>query len=142
MTATTLLARIKTMSSRANQNKKAWLLGLVFLTLTVAIALVRQNRTASVPPPTKPEPSLLMDLDRISLTGWLTIIWNGEPQYLLTDDEGRTTELLINDILIKKLGGPLSLDRTRVTVVGTSLSANQDKIIVLTLKLADDLMEE
>jgi len=83
-----------------------------------------------------------MDLDRISLTGWLTIIWNGEPQYLLTDDEGRTTELLINDILIKKLGGPLSLDRTRVTVVGTSLSANQDKIIVLTLKLADDLMEE
>ena len=64
---------------------------------------------------------------QVSLSGWLTIIW-GDPKpgsggkpieiYMLTDDTGRSTQLLLNEELARPLGGILALNRKRVIVEG------------------------
>lgn len=130
------------MSSMENQNQSRWLIAVLFLSLTLALVLVRQNRSVSVTPDTTPEPPPVTNLDKTTLTGWLTIVYNGEQKYLLTDDAGETSELLINDMLLTRLGGPLAIDRTRVTIVGYQEDRYHDEIIVLTLKKEDDLIEE
>jgi M6 family metalloprotease-like protein len=61
-----------------------------------------------------------------TLTGWLTVIWgDGEPgsdystmEYWLNQDSGEVTVLLIDDKLISKAGGLLSVNGKRVTVSG------------------------
>jgi hypothetical protein len=51
------------------------------------------------------------------LQGWLSIVWNDEPHFFLTDDTGQTVEVLIDEELMAPLGGPLALDRSRVIVL-------------------------
>ncbi|MCE2487316.1 MAG: hypothetical protein J4F42_17510, partial [Desulfurellaceae bacterium] len=73
---------------------------------------------ASAPPATaQPQP----------LTGWFTFIvadypseagLTSETTYFLTEDSGERYELLIDVKLIRPLGGPVALNRQRVTVVG------------------------
>ena len=64
---------------------------------------------------------------QVSLSGWFTIIWGdpnpgsgGEPIeiYMLMDDTGQSTQLLLNEDLARPLGGILALNRQRVVVVG------------------------
>ena len=65
-----------------------------------------------------------------SLTGWFTIIWgDGQPGskqtseiYNLTDDQGKRTQLLIDEQTLRSVGGPLAINGQRVTVVGTPTS--------------------
>jgi hypothetical protein len=52
-----------------------------------------------------------------SLEGWLSIVWNEYPHFFLTDDDGRTVEILLDEQLTTPLGGPLALDRSRVIVL-------------------------
>ena len=64
---------------------------------------------------------------QISLSGWFTTTW-GDPKpgsggrpieiYMLTDDSGRSTQLLLDEGLIRPLGGILALNRKRVIVGG------------------------
>lgn len=60
--------------------------------------------------------------ETLTVSGWFTIIWNDEAHYFITDDESHTVEVLIDEQLTKPHGGPLALDRTRVTIVGVILS--------------------
>lgn len=68
-------------------------------------------------------------------TGWFSIIW-GDPapgsnlpptiQYFLTDDQGVTTELLLDEDVARSAGGVLSLQRQRVRVVGQNVQTAPD----------------
>ena len=62
-----------------------------------------------------------------TLTGWFTFIVADYPSedglvsettYVLTEDSGERHELLIDIALLKPLGGPVALNRKRVTVMG------------------------
>ena len=53
----------------------------------------------------------------LTLKGWLSIVWNDEPHFFLTQDDGQTVEVLLDEQLTQPLGGPLALDRSRVVVL-------------------------
>jgi hypothetical protein len=55
--------------------------------------------------------------ETITLQGWLSIVWNDEPHFFLTQDDGQTVEVLLDEQLTQPLGGPLELDRSRVVVL-------------------------
>ncbi|HEU0012553.1 MAG TPA: putative Ig domain-containing protein [Longimicrobium sp.] len=62
--------------------------------------------------------------------GWFHILWGIQErapgvivQHLLTDDAGRTWRLRLDARVTAPWGGPLALDRTRVTVTGRELAA-------------------
>jgi hypothetical protein len=61
----------------------------------------------------EPDPE---DEAAVTLTGWLSIVWNDQPHFFLTQDNGQTVEVLIDEQLMTPLGGPLTLDRSRVIV--------------------------
>lgn len=52
----------------------------------------------------------------LTLRGWLSIVWNDQPHFFLTDDSGQTVEVLLDEQLTTPFGGPLALDRSRVVV--------------------------
>src|SRR5262245_8273141 len=59
------------------------------------------------------------------LAGRLHLVWvdrmppgRQSTRYMLLDDQGRGTELLVDSSLVNSLGGPLALDRRWVEVVG------------------------
>lgn len=53
--------------------------------------------------------------------GWFTTIWGNQPRYFVTDDRERQVELLLDEEITNPLGGPLTLDRQIVTVIGNEL---------------------
>ena len=53
----------------------------------------------------------------LTLQGWLSIVWNDEPHFFLTQDDGQTVEVLLDERLTQSFGGPLALDRSRVVVL-------------------------
>ena len=69
----------------------------------------------------------LAEAQQATLTGWFTFIVADYPSeaglvsettYFLTEDPGERHELLIDVELMRPLGGPVALNRKRVTVVG------------------------
>lgn len=56
--------------------------------------------------------------DPVTISGWFHIIWNGTLRYRLVDDKGESIDLLIDERVLRDAGGPLSLDRKRVQVIG------------------------
>jgi hypothetical protein len=74
---------------------------------------------------------------QVTITGWFTTIWNGEPHYSITDDQGQTTQLLLDDEIAKPLGGPLELDRKRVTIIGEIVSDSPRIVRVLSVQFVD-----
>lgn len=84
---------------------------LLALTLTIALAVAGcASRAAAA------------DGNVISRGGWFHIIYNGEPHFLLVDDSGAGVRLLLDEHLLKPLGGPRALDRKRVTVTATAVA--------------------
>ncbi len=82
----------------------------------------------------------------LETSGMFTIIWgdsrSGSPtmRYLLTEDNGQTTSLLMDEALAVPLGGILALDRRRITVSGLrqfSAAGNQAAIQVDSLAFAN-----
>jgi hypothetical protein len=71
---------------------------------------------------------------QVTITGWFATIWNDEPHYSITDDKGQTTQLLLEDEIAKPLGGPLELDRKRVTIIGEITSEFPETIRVLSVQ--------
>lgn len=71
----------------------------------------------------------------VSLSGWFTIIWNDRTRYFLTDDQGRWTELLLDEELAKPFGGLLALNRKRVTIVGEKVDEPSGAIRVVSIAL-------
>lgn len=73
----------------------------------------------------------------VTITGWFSTIWNGEPHYSITDDQGQTTRLVLDEELAKPLGGPLALDRKRVIVSGEIVNDPQGALRVLSIRFED-----
>ena len=86
--------------------------------------------TATAVLPTQPP-------NTVNISGWFTTIWNGGPHYSITDDQGQTTRLLLDEELTKPLGGPLALDRKRVTVSGEIVNDPQGALRVLSIRFED-----
>jgi hypothetical protein len=79
---------------------------------------------ADLPPAQATPPSLTARSDLgsaggapVTLRGWLSIVWNDQPHFFITKDNGETVEVLLDDLLTRPLGGPMALDRTRVVVL-------------------------
>ncbi len=78
------------------------------------------------------------------LSGWFSVIWgesknpsNGIPvtRYLLTDDSGKSTNLILGEVVSGLAGGVISLDNKYVTVEGTWLdqsSTGQNSVLNVT----------
>jgi hypothetical protein len=73
--------------------------------------------TALTPEPIEEAYSPTPSSEILKLQGWLSIVWNDEPHFFLTLDDGRTVEVLLDEQLTQPLGGPLALDRSRVIVL-------------------------
>ncbi len=76
-------------------------------------------------------------INTVTITGWFTTIWNEEPHYAITDDEGQEIQLLMDEELIRPLGGPLALDRKRVMVIGEFVNDPQGTLQVRSIRFAD-----
>lgn len=64
----------------------------------------------------------------LTLSGWLHVIWNGEPRFVLIDDRGVAVRVLIDPDLARALGGARNLDRQRVVVNGEPVDGKPDVI--------------
>jgi hypothetical protein len=76
--------------------------------------------------------------DSVTITGWFATIWNGEPHYSITDDKGQTTQLLVSEEVASSLGGPLALDRKRVTVSGEIVNDPEGALRVLSIRFEEE----
>ena len=80
-------------------------------------------QTAALSTPTQPYPAPNSE-STVTLRGWLSIVWNDEPHFFITTENGETVELLLDELLTRPLGGPLALDRSRVVVLAVVTQAS------------------
>lgn len=71
----------------------------------------------------------------LALSGRFHIIWNGEPRFMLIDDQGRWTEILLDKALAKSYGGAAALNGKRVKIVGEEASVPGGSVRVLSIEL-------
>ena len=71
----------------------------------------------------------------VSLAGWFQTVWGDTPHYLLVDDTGRSTELLLSEEVARPLGGPRAIDRKRVRVRGTKVARPAGALRVASIDL-------
>lgn len=72
---------------------------------------------------------------QVSLLGWFHVIWNDRPHYVLIDDQGRSTQLVLDEAVVKPFGGPRALNRKRVKVTGVPEAAPPGAIRVVSIEL-------
>ena len=85
----------------------------------------------------RPADAVIAEADqRVSRSGVLNAVWNGEPRFILLDDEGHAIRLMINDALLKSLGGVQALVQKRITVAGKRVSQTPEVIEVLSIEIA------
>ena len=70
---------------------------------------------------------------QVTLSGWFHVIWNGEPRFMLVDDRGVATRLVIDEAVMRTFGGPRGLDRKRVTVDGQRVDDVPEVVRVLSI---------
>ena len=75
---------------------------------------------------------------RVSLSGWLHIIWNGEPRFMLIDDRGVAIHLVIDEALIRAFGGAHGLNQRRVTIAGERVGEKPEVVRVLSIELGTE----
>jgi hypothetical protein len=95
-------------------------------------------------PATKTPPTIALPTQAsktVTITGMFTTIWSqagdGGALYTITDDQGQDTKLLMEDETAKPLGGPLALDRKRVTIVGEIISDSPRTVRVQSVQFAN-----
>jgi hypothetical protein len=74
----------------------------------------------------------------LTLTGWFHVIWNGEPRFMLVDDRGVATRLLLDPVLTRPFGGPRAINGRRVTITGEPGADQPQTVRVLTIELAEE----
>jgi len=72
------------------------------------------------------------------VVGVITIIWNGEPRYYLTTDEGETYHLQIDEETARAAGGPVSLNRQAAIVIGEVVEGVADVVRVPGIRLKEE----
>lgn len=96
-------------------SKRVWRTRAPLLLLVVAGACIR--------PPPAPAPPAPVAAAAETRTGVFHTVWGEAPRYFVTDDEGRTTELVFGDEVVRAHGGARALDRRRVVVTGAARAA-------------------
>lgn len=76
--------------------------------------------------------------EEVVITGMLAIIRNGETKYQLTDSYGKAYELILNEGMLKDIGGALPLDRKKVTISGKVDSQDENKVVVSSIRIEED----
>lgn len=74
----------------------------------------------------------------VQLSGCFQTIWNGDAKYMLIDEQGQWTRLLLEPSLTQPFGGPLALNRKRVKVVGRLASDHGSAVRVVTIELGGE----
>ena len=85
-----------------------------------------------------PSRAALVGLVVVSLTGWLHIIWNGEPRFMLIDDRGAATRVLIDPVLARPFGGARALDQKRITITGEPAPDRPETVRALSIELTTE----
>ncbi len=80
----------------------------------------------------------LVGLVVLSLTGWLHVIWNGEPRFVLIDDSGVATRVVIDPALARPFGGPRALNQKRVTITGEPAPDQPETVRALSIEMAKE----
>lgn len=102
----------------------------IFLALTLVLVFLVSVNVGIASPPGQP----------LTLTGTLNVVWGDAGpasqlpptiNYFLYDDKGITTEILIDDATLQAAGGLLSLNRHRVSIVGSELPQPQGALRVV-----------
>ena len=71
----------------------------------------------------------------VSVSGRLHVIWNGEPRFMLIDNDGVAIRLVIDEALTKPLGGIRALDGRRVRITGERLAgAPPETVLVVSIE--------
>lgn len=123
------------------KQRKGALLILAFLILTpITGVYLSKKRTETTS--FNMSDSIVPDQTAVTVTGWFTTVRNGEPHYTLTDDRGEEYELTIDEKKLENLGGPLHLDRKRITVRGALQSQQPKRILVSSIIVWNDGMEQ
>ncbi len=68
----------------------------------------------------------------------ITIIWNGEPRYYLTTDEGETFHLQIDEETARAVGGPVRLNRQEAIVIAEVVEGAADVLRVREIRLKEE----
>ena len=100
---------------------------------------VKNTVTIAAPthlPKVAPVPSPTPHSDDVTVTGWLTTVWNGDAHYSITTEDGKTFKLQLDEELTKPLGGPLAVDRQKVTITGKIINENPPTILVKSIQFA------
>jgi hypothetical protein len=98
--------------------------------MSLPAGLAEATRTSTHPCPTTRG-------KRLTRTGWFHIIWNGEPRFILVDDKGQWTRLLLDEAMTRPFGGPLVFNRKRVKVVGVG-ALGAEALCVLSIEFERD----
>lgn len=72
------------------------------------------------------------------VVGVITIIWNGEPRYYLTTDEGETFHLQIDEATARAAGGPVRLNRQEAIVIAEVVEGAADVLRVREIRLKEE----
>ena len=72
---------------------------------------------------------------RVTLSGRVHIIYNGEPRFFLVDDRGVSTRLVIDDSVMRAFGGARGIDQKRVTIEGQREDDVSKPVRVLSIEL-------
>jgi len=73
----------------------------------------------------------------VSVSGWFTIINNGEPHYYLNEESGEKSQLFFDAASLESIGGALQFDRKKVSLRGELTSANPRMIYVRTIHIKE-----
>ena len=96
-------------------------------TLVVGAAALWGCASPAAPVPIQSPSATQTAIDSpVTLRGWLSIVWNDEPHFFLTLDDGQVVEILFEEALFQPLGGPLALDRTRVAIQAELMPNSSD----------------
>ena len=72
-----------------------------------------------------------------TITGWFTIIYNGEGHYTISEENGQKTRLIIAESILQDAGGTLKFDRQKVIVTGRLLSESPREFQVQSIQLQE-----
>lgn len=115
-------------------------LGLVAQLFVIPIPECRADSAVTVAPrgaliPASGAQLIVSAEQRVSLSGWLHVIWNGEPRFMLIDDQGVAIRLVIDEALTGAFGGARALNGKRVTITGDRLGGLPEALRVVSIEL-------
>ena len=127
-----------------NSIGKLLLSSIIILSTLIINACGTSGGAESGENPTTPAPPSLPteNLDEsptgdTTITGWFTIVYNGEGHYTISEENGQKTRLIIAESILQDAGGTLKFDRQKVIVTGRLLSESPREFQVQSIQLQE-----